>query len=312
MEDANLYPFSIEAFKELGDAGIKALKSCIENHDDLVNVYAAAEAHIIGMPADEAPETSWQRVGRAIYILGELGEVGCLASIYALIPKIKSLHLLYHISEAILSLARRCSNTPAIQKRILATQHKLETHPQCDPIVRAYAKVAIDGTTKDRHLASLAGELEYFLLATASAKNPFYKQEFWRRAHGVEALAEVAQPAACAKIISKLNMIEDQAIYDRHSDGDYRQVQSSILKAISRCCDAHPDQRLSWRPILESMFCSARVAENGWACRHLEALLLKSYSDSAGLAWIKGWTERDGLGGPLIERALGNVLWLTS
>jgi len=89
-------------------------------------------------------------------------------------------------------------------------------------------------------------------------------------------------------------------------------VQSSILKAALRSSYLSNGEGIDWRPFLESVFVSPRIAENGWACRHLERLLLARFKDPKNLAWIKKWRDSESVGGQKIKDVLTNVVWLSN
>jgi hypothetical protein len=99
--------------------------------------------------------------------------------------------------------------------------------------------------------------------------------------------------------------------YDEYPDGDYRQVQSSILKAVLRACDLSPDSLECWQPLLELALRSPRVAENQWACRHLERLLGKWFAEGERLRWLRGQARSETIRGSSVASVLSNVLWVS-
>jgi hypothetical protein len=307
-----LYPYSIEAFDALENHGIEALRSCLTDQTSLTNVFAKFEAHLIRQSVNRADEIAWRPLGRSVYILGELGDPWLAEHLNRYLPSICSLHLLYHIGEALLTLARKFDQKEQRQK-IQLTAKALFALPQGDAVTRAYAWVTLrtcDGEPKEQK--TLTRELQRLLNSRATLKRKQFRDEFWQRAHGVEAFAELAAQSKCVEVLSHLFAVENMADYSGHEEVGYRQVQSSILKAALRSGYLSNGEGVDWRPFLESVFVSPRVAENGWACRHLERLLLARFKDPKHLAWIKKWRDSESVGGQKIKDVLTNVVWLSN
>jgi hypothetical protein len=307
------YPYSIEALAALGTPGRAALQHCLKDQTALTNVFAKFEAHLIHRSINDADELAWRSLGRSVYLLGELGDFWLAEHLNKRrLSSICSLHLLYHIGEALLTLARKCAGQVEERHKIQATAKTLFTLPLRDAVTRAYSCAILRACNgKQRDQKSLALKLQRFLTKRAETNRTHFKDEFWQRAHGAEAFAELATPARCVEVLLHLFRVEDEADYRWHEEDGYLQVQSSILKAALRSCDLSNGQGADWRPFLESVFTSSRIAENGWACRHLERLLLSRFRDPENLAWIKNWKDSESLGGPKIKDVLSNVVWLS-
>jgi hypothetical protein len=258
---------------------------------------------------DAEKEMEWRRLGRAIYILGELNDAWLAEQTLPWLSTIESLHLLYHIGEALLTLSRKVTSTD-VQAVIANAGVVLADHRLADCVVRGYAcAVAREcGGTVSRQ-EDLAAELARFLFDQAKTDRRFFRHEFWRRAHGSEAFSEISKPQQCAQALSQLFQAEETSDYGDYGDGDYRQAQSSLMKAALRSCDlAHRSDE--WRDFLEAVFISPRVDGNGWACRHLERILGRWFSGPEHFQWLEGWSQSNSLGGERIRAALRNIAWL--
>lgn len=307
-----LYPYAIEAFAALGQMGRDALRNSLRNPTALTSVYAKFEAHLIGSPVKSADEVVWRTLGRSVYLLGELSDFWLAEYLLQYLSHIRSLHLLYHIGEALLALIRKSDFQGKEHEKIRAAAQALLGLHIGDPVTQAYALACLRECDGDQeHQEVVAVELRSFLSARACAERTHFNDEFWQRAHGAEAFAEVANPGKCVEVLSYLLAVEDRADYSGHEEVGYRLVQSSLLKAALRSCDLSNGQSANWRSFLESVFVSKRVAENGWACRHLERLLLTWFRTPEDLAWIKRWKASHSIGGQRIRGVLANVIWLS-
>jgi len=308
-----LYPYAIEAFDALGNPGIEALRSCLTDQAALTNVFAKFEAHLIRRSIKKSDEIAWRPLGRSVYLLGELADFWLAEHLNKQLPSICSLHLLYHIGEALLTLARKSDDQEGKRRNILSAAKTLFALPQGDPVTRAYAWATLRACNSDqKDQRTLEVELQRLLSNRATIKRRHFQDEFWQRAHGAEAFAELATPVKCVEVLSHLFTVENTADYSGHEEVGYRQVQSSILKAALRSCDLSNGEDADWRPFLESVFASPRIAENGWACRHLERLLLARFRDTKNLTWIKQWKDSESVGGQKIRDVLANVVWLSN
>jgi hypothetical protein len=313
IREPGMYAYVIEAFKTLGLTGQKTLQANLDNTTLLMTTYARAEAHLVEGSTEGAEEATWRTLGRSIYLLGELGDFWLARHLAQQLESIRSLHLLYHIGEALLTLARMPELSEEDRGVIRAAGAELEKHSRGDSVVRSYG-FAIVRTCGDesKHQLERAEELKDLLYRQTDTTRQHFREEFWRRAHGAEAFAEVAVPDLSVDVLVRLFETENTADYGDYKDGDYRPVQSSILKAVLRSCDLYPGTAEHWRPLLERIFQSERIAANGWACRHLERLLLKWYNAPKELGWIKDWKDSTRIGGSRITNVLSNVIWLSS
>jgi hypothetical protein len=307
-----VYAYAIEAFKTLGLMGQKAQQANLGNSTLLMTTYAQAEAHLVEGCAEGAEEATWRALGRSIYILGELGDLWLARHLAQRLESIRSLHLLYHIGEALLTLARMRELSENDRGVLRAAGVELEQHSRGDSVVRSYG-FAILRTCGGESTQQIerTEELKVLLYGQTDTERQHFRKEFWRRAHGAEAFAEVAAPDLSLDVLARLFEAENTADYGDYEEGDYRKVQSSILKAVLRSCELHSGTAAHWRPLLERMFQSERIATNGWACRHLERLLLKWYSTPADLRWINDWKDSARIGGSRITNVLSNVIWLS-
>lgn len=311
LRRSDLYPYTIEAFGALGAVGVEALRRCLADEGLLARTFARYEAHLIDPRiAAEADEEGWRPLGRAIYILGELGDFWIAERLAGRLSSLRSLHLLYHVGEALLTLVRRREPGAGDLETIQTAGRRLARLERNDAVTRAQA-CAVEiacGDGKDER-AMAARELGWFL-RNQSAAGEHFLDEFWRRAHGVEAFAEVAEWRELVPVLEALFETEDTADYDSHEIIGYRPVQSSIVKAVRRCCDLRLSEPEAWHGFLERAFQSRRIDENGWACRHLEHLLLRWFGRRIDLDWIRSWQGSSVLGGERVRAVLSNVLWL--
>jgi hypothetical protein len=337
MTSTILYSHSIEAFEYLGEIGLKLLHSNLRPRD-LSTTYAQDESHLLGQSNLDADEGTWRLLGRSVYLLGELGDIQLSIKLSEHINKVVSIHLLYHIGEALLTLARVTAiskrdrkHLKAIAQALLEKKVMYEWMPRRlpDPVLRGYAIAVIrecggSVNQNSRHATRLAD----FLISQSNTGRRHFQNEFWCRAHGCVALAEIASTNTCVDVLSRLFSVEDSANYGEFnqneypetindfgikssqqiSHGDYHPVQSALLKAVLRSCDRWGDYE-SWRPFIEEVYMSSRINTNRWACRHLERLLMKWFHDRTSLNWISQWSQSDELGGDNIQAVLKNVLW---
>lgn len=313
ISTAGLYPYAIEAFVTLGDIGRDALRDCLRDQAALTNVFAKFEAHLIRRSIKKADEVAWRPLGRSVYLLGEMGDFWLAEYLTDHLSSVCSLHLLYHVGEALLTLTRKFSFQEKERDKLRAAALTLIALRRGDPVTRAYACATLRecGDHHDQQ-NTVASELQNFLSRKAAMKKTHFQDEFWQRAHGAEAFAEIADLSKCVEVLSHLFAVEERADYAGHEEVGYRLVQSSILKATLRSCDLSSGQVTDWSPFLESVFTSQRIAENGWACRHLERLLLTWFRTPGHLTWIKRWKDSGSLGGQEITNVLSNVIWLSS
>ena len=356
-QQAKLYSYSIEAFRALGERGKQALQESLADIDKLERVYARAEAHIVKKDIAGANENGWRTLGRSLYILAEINEhrdLWLIQHLHKTLDSIFSTHLLYHVGEALLTLLRvkrppvettEIDNETALkkldQKRtnisyLAGLKLAEEGRKRGNPVIKGYGYAVIDevlrkaGGTKEAKNTNLekeefSKELTRFLdnqIICTKSRVGYYKEEFWQRAHASEVLAEVVSPEKCVEVLQALFKSEEKANYDGYEDGNYSQVQSSILKAILRSCDLSQGEPLywdrkkiytNWKSFLEMIFQSERVNGNTWACRHIELLLLKWFSEpGTQLDWVKDWEKKVEVVGKEIRGRLRNVIWLSS
>lgn len=313
IKEPGLYPYAIETFFVLGNYGRGALRECLRETKYLEKVFAKFEAHLLEQSVTSANEVEWRSLGRSVYLLGELGDFWLAEYLACHLDSILSLHLLYHTGEALLTLARMSDQDTNKLKVIFNAGRRLGKLTRRDPVTRGYSYAVIRACGgKSNQRSRLVAELKEFLNSQAVTERQHFKDEFWRRAHGVESFAELADSYEGIKVLMNLFEAEDRADYTYHEELGYKQVQSSILKAVLRLCNSYPNESADWHPLLESILMSKRVADNGWACRHLERLLLTRFSKSSELQWIKSWKESAQLGGARIYEVLSNVIWLSS
>nr|VFK30187.1 MAG: NACHT domain-containing protein [Candidatus Kentron sp. MB]VFK75125.1 MAG: NACHT domain-containing protein [Candidatus Kentron sp. MB] len=331
IKEQNYYHYAIETVEVLGEEGKMALGQCLEDDSALANTFAKAENHILKESLGEggkksllgnSDDSTWRSLGRSVYILGEVKDQRLTE--YLLIkeiPRILSIHLLYHVAEALLSLARDPGLTDSQRRNIENATRRLMKHPRCDPVVVAYSCAILKELKQPSpNVEENVFSLTKFLEESADQKRKFFQVEFWRRAHGVEALSEiVTEPKDCSEILNKMWVQEDLASYEGYEEKGYRLVQSSIVKAMRRSCRLSPNSRTTYKELLEKIFCSGRASENEWACRILELFLNEWFSTTetnliwvtgsvcGDLGWIKNWQDSRDLGGRLMRETLSNV-----
>jgi hypothetical protein len=313
IERPYVYAYAIDTFDSLGQAGKEALRASLGDTSRLSMIHAGAEVHLADRTVEGADETSWRALGRSIYILGELGDAWLAGHLAACVGSVRSLHLLYHIAEALLTLSRISDPPEQLREIILSAVTTLSQVSGGDPVIRAYAYATVapwsDAVDLRRECAE---ELRAFLMGQTDTSREHFPHEFWRRAHGVEAFVEVAEPDIASEVLTKLFRAENTADYRGYEDGDFRKVHSSILKAMLRSGDLHSETHFGWRSLLELLFESNRISSNAWACRHLERLLVRWFRSSEDIAWIRGWRDSQKIGGVQIGTVLSNVIWSSS
>jgi hypothetical protein len=306
IAEQKLYAYSIETFRELGQEGQERLLRTIQG-EDVKSVFAKAEAHLLSRDAHRAQEGAWRRLGRSVYILGELGGIEVVDVLRRRVSTVLSLHLLYHIGEALLTLLRRDSSVGLHSRLFAEAGEDLYKLARGDEITRAFA-AAIIRASQGRPSVMAEADLEAFLRRQSDLSRPHFLDEFWKRAHGIEAFAEVSSPQTCAEIALLTFNCEELADYSSHDEEGYLQVQSSILKSALRSCFRAPDCRHYWRRLLEAAFQSERVARNPWACRHMEHLLVHSFTSPADVEWIRKWATSESATRQL-RTAMWNAVW---
>jgi hypothetical protein len=310
LEVNSPYAHVIQAFLILGEEGLTALRENLADRAAWVNIYTVPEACTLDRRPQSEYEVPWRRVARSIYILGELQDFWLAEQLRECLPQIVSLHLLYHIGEALLALAH-LPNRTAKQRTVLRECGQLLQNSQVtNPVTEAYACAVIRECGGTRHHATrLAERLAAFLAEQADTGRPDFRAGFWHRAHGSMAIAEIALPEICVHVLTELFQVEEVANYGQYCWGNYTRVHSSILKAIGRSCSIRKGDHKRWRPLIEMVFKSKRIARNGWPCNHLETILLRWFSQPEDVDWLRQWSRSELLGGPRIREVLSNVLW---
>lgn len=307
----NLYAFAIETFLALGDAGRYGLRQCLLTAQ-VNSVVSKFETHLIDVNEASADEDAWRPLGRSIYLLGELGDFWLVEYLDDHLEEFTSLHLLYHIGEALLSLSRRAETTEALRKQITQIAARLARLPHRDAVTIGYADAIRRACgAKSKRQVKLAAKLRAFLIDNETTARAHFKDEFWRRAHGAEAFAELTTPKDGVQVLKLLFEAEELADYSGHDEVGYNQVQSSILKSMLRLRNLSDGESADWRGFLESVFMSRRVAANTWACRHLEYLLTRWFSKPDDLNWLKKWQRSRSLGGQRIGSTISNIILLS-
>ena len=304
----NFYSHTIESFEYLGEQGRDALIETLEDPRSR-RVYAKAEAAQLDRPQSGANEELWRKVGRAVYILGELNEM-CLAQYVAdNAQQILSLHLRYHLGEALLCLARG-ERSDTEKGDVGRACHALASVPCNDEVVVGYAYCALKEVSGMELSDGHAEKLNRFLEKQIETAGTEFNNGFWRRAHGIEIFAELADFEAFLALAKKLFKTEDRAEYADYETQGYNLVHSSILKAVNRICDRRPERNAKIRQLLESMFRSKRASANTWLRRIMEQVLLKHFASRDDAAWLQSWIgptlDKNGMGG-----VLRNVLYLS-
>jgi len=277
------YSRTIEAFRELGPQGRSSLLERIKSSKYLQTVIAIPESHLYQKDkiniAKQIPdrESVWRSLGRPIYILGELGEEELVDIFESNFISITSIHLVYHFLEAILSIFK-LTDLKDSKKRFSILRKELNNSKweyKDEPIIGGYT-IAINKYLGSKQI-SLATEkkkftLQQFLLGSDPSL-PKFEDEFWRRAHGIDVLSEISNINDVKELMIKLFEIENLADYSSHKVKGYRLVHSSILKGLMRIYKNSNFQFEEISDLLLIILKSNRVAQNKWACSHLENLL---------------------------------------
>jgi len=310
------YSYAIEAFADLGTYGRDALRDCLRDGNLLGTVVSRSEVHLVESDG-EVREGAWRRLARSIYILGELGDSWLPKILIKCLESITSVHLLYHISEAHLTLSRSPRLSVNEHELVGRIGERLLVHPKGDAITRAYASAILRSCgVSVRSSGRFVMELQKFLIDQTDTATPHFRAEFFRRAHGVEAFAEIASIADAIPVMARIFETENLADYKSRGRDDrpgYRPVQSSVLKSVIRLRQRHKKGSSGqWRPFLETVFSSERIAKNAWACRHLEYLLSHSFTERDDISWIASWKDSRFLRHSEIQAVLSNVVWTSN
>ncbi|MEN6584258.1 MAG: TIR domain-containing protein [Armatimonadota bacterium] len=310
------YQYIIETYRLLGIAGRDALRCCLHNSTSQMHtVFAEPEAHLLNKPPEDAREDDWCLFGRSIYYLGEIGDIWLAQYLSKHVEEITSIHLRYHVGEALLSLARiHKLNKNSVQPLGAAAKKLISTGD--DPVVFAYGHAtlraldyAIPTDTK------ITRPLKDFLLNKVNTSDAHFNDEFWQRAHGAEAFSEFADTTSCVDVLTRLFQAEDKADYSHYWISGYSPVQSATLKAAMRSMDRHPGSTQEWKCFLEGIFQSNRIDSNThgnkWAINLVERLLVRWYTSKEDQDWINKWSKSNCIG-PNIRKALMNALYLAT
>jgi hypothetical protein len=311
LAEPDLYEFSIDAFRETGLAGKNALRQSLSDVEQLRRTFTEFERHLVpGGYADQPNESGWRPLGRSMYVLGEIGDDWIARQLSQHFSKVRSLHLLYHAGEALLELARRATDEPS-RDVVRRAADRLGESSIGDALTRAQ-RVAVDLVSGEFvPPEESVREMRGFLHDRSDNGSSHFGDEFWRRAHGIEAFGLLAATEDCRDEFTRLFLSEDRANYEGHPVRGYRLVQSSVLKAAMRCLAREPHgspELASWRPLVEVAFMSERVAENGWACRFVEEILMGWFSSGSDVGWLREWVDSRELGGAGTKRAILNTL----
>lgn len=282
----NVYPLAIETFSSLGADGADQLIGELQL-ELFERVYARAERHLVEEESDGGPfEEEWRALARSIYILGELNNPRLVDHLIEVEKAIKSIHLQYHIGEALLGLVRSLGLTDTDTPDLLKAISLLNRN---DPVAAGYAVVVKRELGHSGNEIGIKEAIKAMVLRQSpSGDDVHYYEEFWRRAHGVEVFCELTDIDEALEVLLKLFKSESKLRYSKTGDGDYVAVHSSIMKALYRLCERFgpPDER--WFELLDTILFSPRMAENSWACRHLQNILVRWVGVSPGLKEFLG------------------------
>lgn len=313
----NLYEYIIEVFRVLDGEGSDDLQDCLNDVSALNNVFAETEAHLLNRERTEGNESKWCRLGRSVYILGELNSIWLVEYFKDNINAVISRHLLYHIGEAYLTVARTIEIESEITMLHIANA-KLAEHELADPVVKGYCQTVINqlNNSVDHNKAIndlLVSNLYVFLANNADNKRPHFCDEFWQRAHGIEVYVELASENDSEKLLLVLFEAEEFADYGDQIQKGYQLVQSSCVKGALRVLRRSKKQRVcDWSKFLTAVLKSKRANENIWLCKHLEYFLLEFGRNIEDLKWLENSLRAHSIGGENLRTVISNVLYKRS
>ncbi len=308
IAEESLYHYIIETFLYLGEKGIGTLRDCLDKND-FPTVFAKPEAHILKKAVEEGNEQKWCKLGRPIYILGELGDFWLVQHLSGSIHDICSRHLLYHIGEACLTLARRTDRNADELRQIGTASQELFEHKNGDPISQGYALLSMQTCQQNAMVDadSLNRELKEYLEEHINLKDEIFKLEFWIRAHGIEVFSEIAQANECANLLK--DFFEKEEKTEIAGYFHFKEVQSSIIKAAIRSLNKYTDEKHCFEELLVVIFASSTIESNPFALGHLERLLSQHFRKPDDLIWLDERKYDTGVS-KKVKQVIDNILWL--
>jgi hypothetical protein len=247
----------------------------------------------------------WRIVGRSVVFLSEMGKGEWLEAVEKRLGDVKSPHFVYHVGES-LTLLAETGGEPELIRR---TADGLRDNRLADAVSDAYAWGARSTLGDENPLADTAAALEQLLLELSSSGRRHYVDEFWRRAHGIDALSLVGSADECVLTITELVERELLSIREGiHQVGSHTPVLSSAIQSVMRCCHRFPQSSTDWRSLLERLFMSADLAANQWILGHTSRLLIAHFRSADDLAWLESWRSSTQIT-PTVKKVINNALW---
>ena len=248
---------------------------------------------------------TWRVVGRSIVFLSEMGNAEWLDSVRMRLRNVTSPHLVYHVGESLTPLAEAGLEPELLYEMV----NELRSCPLADAVSNGYAVGAIAAFGDQASTDDVVAELQERLLELSSARRPHYVDEFWQRAHGVDALGMVADVAACVETITTVIDGELGSIgKGLHQIGLHTPVLSSAIRSVMRCCNRFAGTAPEWRGLLEQFFVTTDLGSNPWVMGFTRQLLISHFHSTDDLEWLESWRGSTAVA-PGIRKMITDALW---
>jgi hypothetical protein len=301
----SFYPQTRETLRVLGVRAIRDLVEFVDRPGLLEEIYSEPEARIFRLPLSGADEVTWRVVGRSIVFLSEMGNAEWLDSVRMRLRNVTSPHLVYHVGESLTPLAEGRLEPELLHEVV----NELRSCPLADAVSNGYAAGAIAALGDQTFTDEVIAKLQDRLLELSSAGRTHYVDEFWQRAHGVDALGMVADVTACVRTITTVIDGELESIKKGvHQAELHTPVLSSAIRSVMRCCNRFAGTAPEWRGLLEQFFVTTDLGSNPWVMGFTRQLLISHFHSTEDLEWLKSWRGSTAVA-PGIRKMITDALW---
>jgi TIR domain/NACHT domain len=301
----SFYPRTSDTLRALGPKAIRDLVEFVSRPGVAEEIYSEPEARIFGLPFDGADEVTWRIIGRSIVFLSEMGNSEWLETVGKRVRDFTSTHLAYHVGECLTILAESGLRSETVRE----VTSELRACRVADSISGAYAAGVILTLGDDIATGDVSRALQERLVELSASRRPHYTDEFWQRAHGVDALGLVGSAADCVATIGTVVEHELASIGEGMTQvGFHTPVLSSAVRSVARCCGRFRGMTPDWRDLLEQFFISSVPSQNRWLLGHIRLLLITHFQSDDDLSWLETWRSSSRISHP-VKKAIGDALW---